>query len=255
MIACLPMYDWPQVRAETDRYWALIRDALAAENICAPAHLSRDPDLLATWQNPGLLLAQTCGMPYRTLLHGRVKLVGTPDYGLPDIPAGYYYSELVAHVDAPGNLNDFIGRRLAINGFDSQSGWAAPQNHASAAGGRFTDVIVTGAHLESARAVADGRADIAGIDAVTWRLIRSFEPRTATRLRSLGQTVPTPGLPLITSVGSDHVAIARAVSSAIAALSAGDRTVLGLNGLALIEADAYLAIPTPPAIPAKSPSD
>jgi hypothetical protein len=74
-------------------------------------------------------------------------------------------------------------------------------------------------------------------------------------LRSLGQTVPTPGLPLITSVGSDHVVIARAVSSAIAALSAGDRTVLGLNGLALIEADAYLAIPTPPAIPAKSPSD
>ena len=35
-IAALPMYDWPEVRGETDALWVKIRDALQARGIAAP---------------------------------------------------------------------------------------------------------------------------------------------------------------------------------------------------------------------------
>ena len=41
MIACLPMYDWPEARAETDAYWVALRDAFRAAGIKAPQRLVR----------------------------------------------------------------------------------------------------------------------------------------------------------------------------------------------------------------------
>ncbi|OYX42032.1 MAG: hypothetical protein B7Z02_13345 [Rhodobacterales bacterium 32-67-9] len=246
MIASLAMYDWPEVRAENDRLWSLIRAALADEGVAAPEALTRDGSLWEAWESPDLLLGQTCGMPYRTRLHGQVELVGTPDYALPDAAPGHYYSELITRADEPGEATDFIDRTLAFNGQDSQSGWAAPQNQMARLGLRFTHTRHTGAHRDSARAVAEGRADIAAIDAVTWRLIAAHLPGLAAKLRVIGHTDPTPGLPLITAKGRDTTPFARAVAAAIAALSPSDRAALGLAGLAMIPASAYLAVPTPP---------
>ncbi|PQV58992.1 ABC-type phosphate/phosphonate transport system substrate-binding protein [Defluviimonas denitrificans] len=246
MIATLAMYDWPQVRAEHDRFWQLIRTAMADEGIPAPQDLTRDEKLWELWESPDLLLGQTCGMPYRTRLHGQVELVGTPDYALPDAPPGHYYSVFVTRADEPGEAVDFIDRTLAFNGQDSQSGWAAPQNQMAKAGLRFTHTRHTGAHRDSARAVAAGKADIAAIDAVSWRLIDAWHPELSGTLRVIGHTDPTPGLPLITARGRDTAPLARAVASAITALAAEDRAALGLTGLAAIPASAYLAVPTPP---------
>lgn len=245
MIASLAMYDWPEIRDEHDRFWTLIRAALADEGIAAPAALNREARLWAIWLSPDLLLAQTCGMPYRTRLHGHVSLVGTPDYALPDAPPGYYYSVFVTRADEPGGVADFIDRTLAFNGQDSQSGWAAAQNEMARHGLRFTHTRHTGAHAESARAVADGRADIAAIDAVSWRILAAHRPAIARRLRVISHTEPTPGLPLITALGRDPAPIARATAAAITALCPHDRAALGLSGLVPIPAEAYLAVPTP----------
>lgn len=245
MIASLAMYDWPELHAAHDRLWALIRDGLAGMGIDAPARLTRDASLWALWESPALILGQTCGMPYRTRLHGHVDLVATPDYALTDAPPGYYYSQFVVHADVPGDLSDFIDRTLAFNGQDSQSGWAAPQNHVARLGRRFCHTLHTGAHRDSARAVAEGRAAIAAIDAVTWRLIAAHLPAIAERLRVIGHSAPTPGLPLITARGRDATALACAVDQAITALTAGDRAALGLAGIAAIPAAAYLSVPTP----------
>jgi ABC-type phosphate/phosphonate transport system substrate-binding protein len=246
MIASLAMYDWPQVRSEHDRLWALIRAALLDEDIAGPQSLTRDGSLWDIWENPGLILGQTCGMPYRTRLHGQVELVGTPDYALPDAPAGHYYSVFVTRADEPGEAEDFIDRTLAFNGQDSQSGWAAPQNQMAKAGLRFTHTRHTGAHRDSARAVAAGKADIAAVDAVSWRLIEAHHPELAAKLRVIGHTDPTPGLPLITARHRDPAPVARAVAAAFAALTGADRAALGLTGLVSIPATAYLAVPTPP---------
>ena len=246
MIASLAMYDWPQVRSEHDRLWSLIREALADEGIAGPAQLTRDGSLWEIWQSRGLLLGQTCGMPYRTRLQRDVDLVGTPDYALPGAPPGHYYSVFVARAGEPGEAVDFIDGTLAFNSRDSQSGWAAPQNQMAKKGLRFTRTRHTGAHRDSARAVVLGRADIAAIDGVTWRLIEAHMADIATKLRVVGHSDPTPGLPLITAKGHDAAALARATAAAIVALPAADRAALGLAGLVRLTSEAYLAVPTPP---------
>ena len=40
-IAALPMYDWPETRAETDAEWARIRDSLRAQGVDAPESVVR----------------------------------------------------------------------------------------------------------------------------------------------------------------------------------------------------------------------
>lgn len=246
LIACLPMYDWPHLAAAHDSLWALIRDRLAAEGIDAPQTLDREIGLWDAWESPDLLLAQTCGLPYRTRLHGRVSLIGTPDYGLPETQAGYYRSVLVTRRGEASEVSGYRDRVLACNGYDSQSGWAAPQNHAADLGFQFTDTRKTGAHRASAGAVAEGQADIAAIDAVTWRIMKTAMPEITGALQVIGVTAATPALPLVTARDRDPAPVASAVAWAIASLPPGHRAALGLRGLIRLPAQAYLAVPTPP---------
>ena len=241
MIAMLGMYDMLQLQAANDRFWQQIRLALGY----GPDHLSRDVDVWQVWRSPDLLLAQTCGLPYRSRLHGDVQLVGTPDYGLPGCPPGHYMSVFVVRADDPRDtLAAFDGGRFAYNEPLSQSGWAAPITHLTAQGIGVSALVETGGHRASALAVLEGRADLAGLDALTWALLQDHETWTS-GLRVLEATRPTPGLPYITGQDRDPVAIASAVSQAIRALDPDDRGRLHLQGLVQIPAHAYLDIETP----------
>lgn len=242
MIASLPMYDRPSTAGANDRLWAAIRDRLRAAGLPAPEALTRGGDLWDHWLAPDLVLSQTCGLPYRSRLHDRVTLVGTPDYGLPGCPPGHYRSVLVARPDDPRQrAEDFAGARIAVNGLDSQSGWASLLNHEPALA--RDEVVVTGAHASSVATVAEGRADLAAIDAITWRLLEAEGATTGVRV--LGMTEPTPGLPLVAAAGSDMDLLRDAISGAMSKLAPEDRTALGVRGLLQIPAAAYLAIPTP----------
>lgn len=247
MIAALPMYDRPELRAETDRYWTLIREELAARGINAPEVLRRgDAVLMPHWEDAGLILSQTCGFPYRARLHGRVELVGTPDFGNEGCAPGFYRSVLIAKADDPrGDFAAFDGARIAYNDGLSQSGWAAPINHAAARGIRLLPGVETGSHRASFMAVAEGRADLAAIDALTWSLISEFEDVSGVKV--VGATEPTPALPYITAKGRDAGAIFAAVAAAIDRLSPQDRARLRLRGIVAIPAAAYLSVPIPPA--------
>ncbi|MFM7334111.1 MAG: PhnD/SsuA/transferrin family substrate-binding protein [Tabrizicola sp.] len=127
----------------------------------------------------------------------------------------------------------------------SQSGWAAPQTHAAGLGLRLVPALRTGGHRLSAAAVAEGRAEIAALDAVTFALMRREDP-IAERLKVVGMTAPTPGLPLITAAGRDPGPLFDAASEAIAALGPADRAILRLKGLVRIPVEDYLAVPNPP---------
>lgn len=235
-VASLPMYDWPEVTGATDAFWARLRDALRGEGIAAPEALSRDA---AHWTHPQLALSQTCGLPYRLGLHARVTLIGAADYGLEDCPPGYYRSAIVVRGDDPRDrLAAFAQAAYAFNDLRSQSGYAA----LAAAMGRLEAGrgLRTGAHRASIRAVAEGVAKVAAIDAVSWRLAQAWEP-AARRLRALAWTPPTPGLPMITAKGRDPAPYARAVAAAIGALDAGVRAALGLRGFVALEPGAYSA--------------
>jgi ABC-type phosphate/phosphonate transport system substrate-binding protein len=247
MIASLPMYDRPETAAANDRLWAGIRDRLRAEGLAAPEALTRAPDdLWPQWTAPDLILSQTCGYPYRARLHGQVTLVGTPDYGIEGCKPGCYRSVFVAHTDDPrDSIEQFDRGRFAYNDGLSQSGWAAPQTHAALLGITLLPVLCTGAHCLSARAVAEKRAEIAALDAVTWGLLRRFDPFT-TGLRVVGWTKPTPGLPLIAAKLADADILFDVVAEAIADMPVADRNVTGLRRLIRIAASDYLAVPTPP---------
>lgn len=248
MIAALGMYDRPELRASTDLYWSLIRDGLRKRGIDAPEALTRDERAWwAGWHSPDLLLSQTCGMPYRTELKDVVTLVGTPDFGVEGCPPGYYRSVLVARRDDPrAEPADFANAAFAFNEPRSQSGWAAAANHMAHLGMPIRPALETGGHVASARALVEDRADWASLDAVTWRLLMRWEPELSARLRVIGLTDPTPGLPYVTARGTDPAPLARAVADAIVTLPPDDRAALGLCGLITIPAADYLAVPIPP---------
>jgi len=233
-IASMPMYDWPEVRAATDAVWASIRRQLASSGIEAPAALDRTADPEPLWTNPDLVLSQTCGYPYANRLVGKVALVGAPVYAVNEAQPGHYFSVLVARkTERPENLGSLAGKRFAYNMAHSQSGFAAPVRLLAA--GDYESLpqpLETGAHRASIRAVAEGQADWAAIDVVTWQLAKRHEP-AADDLVVFATTPQTPALPLITSTRyADRAdAIADAVEAAIADLEADVRDATFLTGL------------------------
>ncbi|WP_246251876.1 phosphate/phosphite/phosphonate ABC transporter substrate-binding protein [Parasulfitobacter algicola] len=237
------MYDRPELRGALDRFWIFIRDSLSERGIDAPGVLSHDMPLWDLWTSPDLVLAQTCGFPFREKLHDQVTLVGTPDYDLPDCPPGYYNSVIVAHINDDRTFAEFDDACLAVNDPMSQSGWAAPQQLAQSTGFAFDHTFDTGSHRASITAIIEGDADLASIDAQTWRMMTRWDDVSA--LQEITRTPPTPGLPLITAKESYADQIADAVRSAISALSPEDRALLSIRDLVDIPKSEYLLVNTP----------
>jgi ABC-type phosphate/phosphonate transport system substrate-binding protein len=124
-IAALPMYDWPETRAEVDAQWDGLREALRGAGVDAPETLARrnadlpavaggvrdgqgraiapDPaslppdelDFHAVWLHPKLLLAQTCWGPMEQGLGAHVAVVGQPSYDGMEGGKGTHYSSVI----------------------------------------------------------------------------------------------------------------------------------------------------------------
>lgn len=258
MIASLPMYDRPETAAANDRLWELVRDhyhawergVLEKQDDALrhpPETLTRAEDLWDQWQHPSLFLSQTCGLPYRAHLHGKVTMIGVADHKLPGTKAGFYYSVLVARKkDKRSEISNFDQSVIAINDPLSQSGWAAPYTYATGYDIGFARKVTTGSHVASARAVAEGGADIAALDAVTWTMISRWDA-FADDLKIIGQTNPTPALPYISARGFNTGEIVAALQLAIRDLSNDDKDTLCLYDLSFVHPDRYLALPVPPA--------
>ncbi len=245
MIANLMMYRRPELVDVHNRYWALIRQNLAQAGISSPVNLSQDSEEFAVWNNPNLVLSQTCGMPYRKWLHPNVTLVGTPDFGVTQCPKGYYRSAFIVRKDDPRNtLADYKDAHFTYNQEFSQSGYAAAFTHLKSLGFWFKNRTQSHQHLASARAVAENRADIAALDAVTWRLITKYES-FALSLRVLIWTKPTPGLPYIAGPNADQKCSFNAIKTALSQLTTRDRDLLGIKGLIYIPSEDYLSVADP----------
>jgi ABC-type phosphate/phosphonate transport system substrate-binding protein len=240
MIATLAMYDHPRQNEANDKLWQAIRAHLNATGIDAPETLTRKGDKWANWQHKELILGHACGLPFKQVLHTRVNYVGTFDYDLPGTDPGYYRSFIIVRADDPRQtVAEFNGSKLAYNDSDSQSGWGALRAWATANHLRLVPKLITGAHVKSAKAVSDGRADIASVDAVTWRAIQSFEP-FADKLRVLDETSATPGLPLICAERYDPTVVRNAVDVAVDGMDADTQAILGINGVVSFPVEVYL---------------
>ncbi len=234
-IAQLPMYDWPEVRAATDALWVTIHTALQKRGIESPDTLDREEATETTWLSPRLLLSQTCGLPLVQDLRDQVTVLGRLTYQ--DLSAtGDYHSVIVVRrsesIDDPKALR---GHRAATNHEDSYSGCLALKRWAGrldAENAFFTSVIATGSHRDSVCAVANGLADTAAIDYVSWCLAKRVEPTTQT-LKVVARTDDRPGLPLITRTGHDTKTLASfrsALDEAVTTLDPVSRSALGITG-------------------------
>lgn len=253
MIACLPMYARPENRAAHDVLWQLVRDGLRTRGVAAPDALTRDIGHMDSWERPDLVLGQICNLPWRARFRDRVTLIGAGDYGLPDCPPGYYYSVFILRADDPATAPEDCARggyRLALNEPLSNSGWGMIHDWARARGLPLNPSLVTGAHVESLRAVVEGRADWAALDAVTFALLGRGEPM-AQKVRVVGRSEAQPGLTFCTAAGADPSPHLAALIEAIAALPHDAAERLMLRGVVALPPEAYdLPLPTPPALPA-----
>lgn len=243
-IAALPMYDWPELRDETDARWAAQRDRLRGQGIDAPEHLTRrngdmpavpggirdeagnaiaaDPaslppdelDFSVLWRHPRLLLSETCWGPMEMGLQPHVTVIGQTAYdGVAGGSGEFYSSVIVARrsegqpvpppIDGRAHLPTafFYDKRFAFNEHQSLSGTLALKRDLEVVGtslALFAQLVETGAHRASIRAIAEDKADIAAIDCQSWALAERFEP-AAKELQIIGWTARRKGLPLIRS--------------------------------------------------------
>lgn len=249
----LPMYDWPEVRNATERLEHALQvalvDALGLQpSDCVP--WPEDRGLEVDWLQPGLLLSQTCGYPLTHALKGRVRPVGVPHYVADGCEGRDYCSHLVVAKDSDfRTLTGLRGRRAVLNGPDSQSGMNAFRYEvAKVAGGApfFSRVNESGGHLASLQAVAEGKADVASVDAVCWALACQELPGLVAKLRSIGRTASVPGLPLVSSFSfseAEAEVIALTVQSVfVDAAFAEDRSRLLISGFSAISDADYTPI-------------
>jgi hypothetical protein len=239
--ASLPMYDWPEVQWAHDALWAAIRDRLRAEGVEAPDGLDRTRPSEEVWLDPALLLSQTCGWPFATRLIDRVSLVGTPEYDVEGCRGPLYSSFIVVRREEGSRApSEFRHRRIAINGQDSLSGFVAfkPALDLGADVASPLDLVQTGSHRASVRAVAKGEADIASIDAVCWALAQTHEMDAASELKIIGNTAFRPGLPLIAAqacTSSELDLLREAIAEALAAdETEAARRALRLSGFSTV---------------------
>jgi ABC-type phosphate/phosphonate transport system substrate-binding protein len=236
-LASLAMYPFAHLRETQNALWAEIRRHLGE----APDTLDFDTELHAAWHRPDLLLGQTCGWPLVTELEGEAEVVGTFAVDVPFASAdGHYRSVLVAR--KPISLADWQATpdvHVARNNSDSLSGWVSL---CAAWGGIPQRVTETGAHLESMRAVAEGRVDVAMIDAVSLQFIAEQEPFVAARVHIIGHGPRIPCLPLVMAKGlasrRDEMRAALGAAMADPTLASA-RSRLRISGFVPLDAAAY----------------
>ncbi|HTH60834.1 MAG TPA: PhnD/SsuA/transferrin family substrate-binding protein [Paraburkholderia sp.] len=208
-------------------------------------------DLRGLWRRNDLLLSQTCGYPLVHELASHVDMIATPIFDANGCDGARYRSVLVVRSNGDARvidtLTDCRGLRAAYNGDDSNSGMNALRHAVAplARGGRFFGSVVrTGSHLASLRRVAAGDADVAAIDCVTLAYVSDELPDLAKRVRGIGFTASTPGLPLIASRSVGAARLSRVRDALHAALSADRERArrLRLRGFARLTANDYAAI-------------
>jgi ABC-type phosphate/phosphonate transport system substrate-binding protein len=251
-LASLAMYRDPPVIAEATReLWTYVGGRLRAAGLAdVPEALDEGLAHDAAWRDPRLLLAQTCGYPFMTQLRGQVRMVATPVYDDPGCKGALNGSFVIVQANtAIASVDQLRGSVAAINDRASNSGMNLLRHTvAPHAVDRhfFAQVLESGSHRASLALVAQGQADVAAIDCVTFGNLARFAPELVAGVRILTETAKTPGLPLITRAGAseDEVAMLRTALNDLAndPAAAPLRAALGLKGFTVLAESAYDAV-------------
>ena len=197
--ASLAMYPFEWLRPAWDRLWSAVHEQAP----WTPASLRWDGDVHRHWVDPGCKVAQACGWPVVTTLRSDVRVVGAFALALDDADGHRYRSVVLAN--RPVALGDVAaaGTTAAANATDSLSGWvsllAATMGPGATWPGR---VCWTGSHIESLRALRDGRADIASVDELSLAFVRRHDPDLVAGFHVIGRGPWVPSLPVVVRAGT-----------------------------------------------------
>ncbi len=238
LIASLPMYDFPWIAAANDALWASIAARLSEAGVQAPKGLTRGGDHATLWRHSGLIFGQTCGYPYATALKETVTLIAAPEYSFPGCEGASHRSFIIRRLgDARRALGEFRGAIAALNAHDSNTGMNLFRaTIAPVAGGQafFSSIALTGSHEASVAAIAEGRADLASIDCVSFALLERRHPKLVERVAIVAESPLSLCLPFIASANLPAPTIAAVREALFAAISdpnlAEARVTLGLTG-------------------------
>ena len=251
MIACLDMYNWPESRDAFKGLWRYCRDALLDKGhegrFDAPQDLSpKGEDLAAAAHQGELILGQVCGITFARANHDQptYQSLGAFISADGDMPQGYYTSVIIAR-EENATIRSLWDQRFAVNGWTSYSGWYGLRHHllTTGLGIDLPDSVISGAHRQSVEMVASGEAAWAAIDHISWGMLQRIDPSLTASVYKIDQTMPVPGLPLVTSHHTPKE-IAAVLKSSLkdymaSAEGKADFAPLGLKGIAEINPDAY----------------
>jgi ABC-type phosphate/phosphonate transport system substrate-binding protein len=173
-----------------------------------------------------------------TALRDSVTLIATPEYSFPGCDGPVHRSFVIRRLSDPRRaLGEFRGASAALNAHDSNTGMNLFRaTVAPIAGGApfFRTALVTGSHEASVEAVAEGGADLASIDCVSFALLGRGRPELVERVAVVAETPASPNLPLIASGSLQPSTIAAVREALFTALDdpslAEARAMLGLKG-------------------------
>lgn len=197
--------------------------------------------------------AQTCGYPYIKRWADTHEPFAIPLFDVPGYTAGtgetneagQYSSWFITQASNTANsLQQFGDKRVAINSENSNSGMNVLRyaiSQLTSTDTFFCERILTGGHKQSMTAIAEGRADLAAIDVVTYALINAIDPELCRQLKIVGQSEFTTGLPFISAKHSglnlDDLCIA--MNHAVEHMDPEARELLHLSGFSTASAGDY----------------
>ncbi|QDD87686.1 phosphate/phosphite/phosphonate ABC transporter substrate-binding protein [Pseudomonas oryzihabitans] len=242
-VAALTMYVEP---AEVRAAYRQLADAVARR---LDVELAPAPEDLPTlWSHPDLLLAQTCGYPWATRLRGQVRLVAAPRYDFEGCAGAEHCAFiLVPETLEAESLADLRGKRVALNGLDSNTGMNLLRHAVAplAERGRFFgEVIVSESHANSLALLQQEHADVAAVDAVTYGYLRRAEPGRVAGLRLLQRTRPSPTLPFITAASRSDAEVDALRAALNDSLAADPELggILAIEGITAVDEATYLPL-------------
>ena len=241
------MYAEPELRPAIERWWTGVARHLRDQGVAdVPDALTWSEDRYRAWRSPDLLFSQTCGHPFVHSVGSTVRVVATPHYEAPGCEGPRYRSFVLVREDTEErSIGVLHGKRLAVNGRDSWSGYRVWRRILSVSVDveeMFGDIVITGSHRESVRKVREGRADVCAVDCVSYALLGAQSPDELAGTRVLGRSPPQLALPFITAAATTADELARIRNGLFAALAepslAEARATLLLTGASVLtEAD------------------
>ena len=241
----LPLYDLPEIDGATTRFFQAIVRRIRAEGV--DVDNTRVHDDPPRYRDSRLLFAQVCGRPLVTELSDVLEPIAAPVFSSSGCAPGHYRSAIVATASELSSPHQLRGRRVAVNGFSSHSGWSALVDAVGVASDEvshaFSRITVTGSHAASIEAVLQGHCEGAAVDAVSLDLLGRHRPAMGHALRVIGWSLESWAPPFVVRRDSRvHETVYRAIEGALQDIGRETREALGLSEIRRVELSDYESI-------------